>query len=235
MSFERTRLLRIVKLELILIRVGEVGPHAIVDACINIHMEATVLIQAAEEIRKEKFVMFIDILVDDLDILSTFAAAKKSERHTGLSCTKTIKSVQHPFARFLIIMLHSEREIKQERCILALCHSRLRCILLFPILLFTQRLCQLLQRVNLTGNVLIEQLANHWCLAGVTCEEDVYLPYITSLERRRHRLEEIIHTAPYTVFKCPLKFFHIDVQADVCTISCIPCLLRREQGYFCIK
>ena len=51
------------------------------------------------------------------------------------------------------------------------------------------------------------------------------LAHIAPLERRRHRLEEILDTTANTFLKCPLQFAHVDVQADLCAVPRVACLL----------
>ena len=63
----------------------------------------------------------------------------------------------------------------------------------------------------------------------------MYLPYITPLEGRRHRLEEVIHAAPYAVLKRTLELFHVDVQANIRAVACIPRFFRGEQCHLRIE
>jgi len=86
-----------------------------------------------------------------------------------------------------------------------------------------------MQGIDLTCNVLIEELANHRCLARVACKEDVDLAHITPLECRRHRLKEVLDTAPNAILKRTLELFHINVQTDLCAVARLPRLFRREE------
>ena len=57
----------------------------------------------------------------------------------------------------------------------------------------------------------------------------MHLPHLAALERCRHRLKEVLHAAADTVLERTLKFLHIDVQADLRAIACIPRFLGGEQ------
>ena len=172
--------------------------------------------------------MLVHILVDDLDILPALAATQKSECDTRLARAQTVKAVVEELF-LLLLVLHAKRQIEEEGGVLALCGQSLSVCLRF--LARCSRLVRrtigrhLMQCIDLTRNVLVEELAHHRCLAGVAREKDVDLAHISPLECRCHRLKEILNAAADAVLKCALELAHVDVQADLCAIPRIPRLL----------
>ena len=56
------------------------------------------------------------------------------------------------------------------------------------------------------------------------------LPHAAPFECRRHRLEEVLDTAPNPLLERTLKLSHVNVQTDLRAIARVPRLLRGEQS-----
>ena len=229
MSLQRAGFLCVVKLELVLICISKVRPCTVVDTCVDVHAEAAALAEAPEEIRKQKLVVRVHILIDDLDILTAFAAAQESKRNAGLARAHAVEITVQLLSFSGLLILHTEREIEQERIVLAR-HggfSRIRALFSFRIALARLRYAH--GTLHPTRNVLLEKLAYHRRLAGIACEENVHLPHSAPLERRCHRLEKVFHPAPNPILKRALELAHIDVDMHLRTVARVPGLFRGKE------
>ena len=114
--------------------------------------------------------MLIHVLIDDLDIFPSLAAAQKAKCHSRFPRAQAVKSVKKGLLRPPVLILHTEREVEQEGRILSLCRRsfcRVGFLLLPCRLRFMRRTAfyRLLRCSDLTRDILIEQLANDRRLA----------------------------------------------------------------------